>query len=96
MRFAAKDGSMHASQKAAYDAGSQSKAPGKEPAGDPTDYATTDDGSQDQQSIEDNPQAMQMVDDLKQMGYTAEDVARAMDADGGGAAPAAPQIPGMQ
>lgn len=52
--------------------------------------------------IESDPHAMQLVDELKQMGYTADDVAKAMgddqDASPGGqeATKAAPmQIPGM-
>jgi hypothetical protein len=57
------------------------------------------------QPITDNPQAMQCVDQLKQMGYTADDVAQAMgdedqsqpSGDGGAmATKAAPmQIPSM-
>lgn len=57
------------------------------------------------QPITDNPQAMKCVDDLKQMGYTADDVAQAMGdedksqpgGDGGAmATKAAPmQIPSM-
>lgn len=54
---------------------------------------------QQPKSIMDDPKAMQCVDELKQMGYTADDVAQAMgDAqmDGGQAATAAAplQIPG--
>lgn len=55
------------------------------------------------QSIEDDPKAMQLVDELKNMGYTADDVAKAMGDDGqqdqqqgSAATSAAPmQIPGM-
>lgn len=57
------------------------------------------------QPISDNPQAMKCVDDLKQMGYTADDVAQAMGDDDKGsmggdggkmATAAAPmQIPSM-
>jgi hypothetical protein len=53
-------------------------------------------------SIQDDPKAMQCVDDLKSMGYTADDVAQAMGDDqqmqptGKEATQAAPlQIPGM-
>lgn len=90
MRFAAKDGSMHSSQKQAFDAGS------------PAPDAPADPNQGGAPPIQDNPEAMQMVDQLKQMGYTADDVAQAMDADGGQAqaapaAGAAPlQIPGAQ
>jgi ubiquitin len=35
--------------------------------------------SQEKPSIQDNPKAMQAVDDLKQMGYTGEEVSQAMD-----------------
>jgi len=53
-------------------------------------------------SIQDDPKAMQCVDDLKSMGYTADDVAQAMGPEeapmdsGKEATQAAPlQIPGM-
>jgi hypothetical protein len=89
MQFPAKDGSMHPSQKQAFDAGSKPAA------------ASSDDGSQPQ-PITDNPEAMQCIDKLQQMGYTADDVAQAMDADSGQdqsgqqATQAAPmQIPSM-
>lgn len=62
-------------------------------------------GSSTPQPITDNPEAMKCVDDLKQMGYTADDVAQAMGdedqaqggSDGGAmATKAAPmQIPSM-
>lgn len=68
MQFKANDGSMHPSQMKAYQA-SQSK-PG---AGLGSD---TDAGSA--KSIQDDPKAMQLVDQLQNMGYTAEDVERAM------------------
>lgn len=88
MRFPAKDGSMHGSQKQAFDAGNK-------PA------AAPDASQQQPPQITDDPQAMQLVDQLKQMGYTGDDVAQAMDQDGGqdqsGQASAAPlQIPGAQ
>ena len=89
MQFKATDGSSHPSQMKAYDASQQSSAP--------ADNAP--------KSIMDDPKAMKCVDDLKQMGYTAEDVEQAMggsDTDdqsqmGGQAATAAAplQIPGM-
>lgn len=79
-------------------------------ANSPTD-SMADSGSQPDsttsapQPITDNPQAMQLVDQLQQMGYTADDVAQAFDAErqsqGGGdggamATKAAPmQIPSM-
>lgn len=88
MRFAAKDGSMHPSQKQAFDAGQKV----------PDQVAPPADDAQGAPPIEDNPDAMQMVDQLKQMGYTADDVAQAMNDDGGqapaGGAPLA--IPGAQ
>lgn len=89
MQFKAKDGSTHGSQMKAFQAGQAA----------PSD-ASQSDGSQPQ-SITDNPEAMQCVDKLKQMGYTTDDVAQAMDADNGSsgqeATQAAPlQIPGMQ
>jgi hypothetical protein len=86
MQFPAKDGSMHPSQMKAYDASKSAPS------------------SQDDQpkSIQDDPKAMQCVDDLKSMGYTADDVAQAMGDDqqmqptGKEATQAAPlQIPGM-
>jgi hypothetical protein len=85
MQFPAKDGSMHPSQKQAFDAGSKPAA------------APSDDGSQ---PITDNPEAMQCIDKLQQMGYTADDVAQAMDSgqaqSGQQATQAAPmQIPSM-
>lgn len=91
MRFAAKDGSMHSSQKQAFDSGSKA-APAQSAAPDDT---------QQPPPITDDPQAMQLVDQLKQMGYTGDDVAQAMDQDGGQdqsqQASAAPlQIPGAQ
>ena len=58
---------------------------------------------QQPQSIEQDREAMKLVDQLKQMGYSGDDVAQAMDQDGGpsqdqgqAATQAAPmQIPGM-
>lgn len=70
---------------------------------DSTDTSAKTSGTS--QPITDNPQAMQMVDQLKQMGYTADDVAQAMGdeeqsqagGDGGKMATAAApmQIPSM-
>jgi hypothetical protein len=82
----------------------QANAPMNMSTGDqPT--ASAGDNSQSPQPIADNPQAMQCVDQLKQMGYTADDVAQAMgdedqsqpSGDGGAmATKAAPmQIPSM-
>lgn len=73
----------------------------------PTDPQTDDQGTDQPQSIQDDPKAMQLVDELEQMGYTADDVASAMTADNdqdddfadaGDAATkaAAIQLPGMQ
>lgn len=72
----------------------------------PSDSSTTDPSSP--KSIESDPHAMQLVDQLKQMGYTGEDVEKAMgddqsssdsqpqDDSGRAATQAAPlQIPGM-
>ncbi len=90
MQFKAKDGSSHPSQMKAYEAS-------QKPASDPT-------APPDQpKSIQDDPHAMQLVDQLQQMGYTAEDVEEAMNDVGdkgmqGGqeATAAAPlNIPGM-
>lgn len=91
MRFAAKDGSMHPSQKAAYDHGiKRPKAP-----------HVTEEHDSDKHN---DPEAMQHVQALKDKGYTADDVAKMMgdgDSDdmsamGGEAVKAAPmQIPGM-
>jgi hypothetical protein len=70
----------------------------------PTDSADPSTGTSGApQPITDNPQAMQCVDQLKQMGYTADDVAQAMGGDeqsggdgGAMATSAAPmQIPSM-
>jgi hypothetical protein len=70
-----------------------------------TQPGASPDASSAPQPITDNPQAMQCVDQLKQMGYTADDVAQAMgdddqsqpSGDGGAmATKAAPmQIPSM-
>lgn len=72
---------------------------------DPTQADPSQTQSGTPQPISDNPQAMQLVDQLKQMGYTADDVAQAMGdedqsqsgGDGGAmATKAAPmQIPSM-
>lgn len=74
------------------------------PTDDPSQPADQSSNSTPQ-PITDNPQAMQMVDQLKQMGYNADDVAQAMGdedqsragGDGGAmATKAAPmQIPSM-
>ena len=99
MQFNAKDGSKHSSQMKAFDASQKPAAPAGPDAGaDPTQAQP--------KSIQDDPQAMQLVDQLKQMGFTGDDVAQAMDgmgdqrastAPGGQAATAAAplQIPGM-
>ena len=95
MQFKAKDGSSHPSQMKAYEASQKPAAP---PAADP---AAPPDAPK---SIQDDPQAMQLVDQLQQMGYTADDVEQAMGGgddqaamQGGAAATAAAplQIPGM-
>jgi hypothetical protein len=75
------------------------------PTGASQDGASPAPNDTSQQPITDNPQAMQLVDQLQQMGYTADDVAQAFDAEsqsqGGGdggamATKAAPmQIPSM-
>jgi len=71
---------------------------------DPTQKPASTEQSGTPQPIDQNPQAMQCVDQLKQMGYTADDVAQAMGGndqqpggDGGTmATKAAPmQIPSM-
>ena len=101
MQFNAKDGSKHSSQMKAFDASKAPAAPATTPA-DPSADPTMD----APKSIQDDPQAMQLVDQLKQMGFTGDDVAQAMDgmgdqqastAPGGQAATAAAplQIPGM-
>jgi hypothetical protein len=90
MQFRSSTGSKHTSQLGAYQASQKPPAP-----------AAGGDASADKPSIQDNPEAMQCIDQLKQMGYTAEDVSQAMD-EGGGmdggaeATKAAPlQIPGV-
>ena len=85
MQFKAKDGSMHGSQMKAFDAGS--KPPAAAPA-DPTADPTQDAAAP--KSIQDDPEAMQAVDVLKQKGYTPEDVEQAMDGMGDAAASAPP------
>jgi len=87
------------------------KAKGFKPApADPQDDQVDPGTEQDQpQDITQDPKAMQLVDELKSMGYTADDVAQAFDADSdqdqdqsqGGAGSAATsaaslQLPGMQ
>lgn len=71
------------------------------PAAKPVDQA---DGGGGQKPLAENPQAMQLVDQLKQMGYSGDEVAQAMDggekeqSQSGGqeATQAAPmQIPGL-
>jgi Holliday junction resolvasome RuvABC DNA-binding subunit len=89
MNFKANDGSNHSSQQKAYQASQKT--------------AASPDSSQDSQpkDITQDPKAMQLVDQLKQMGYTGEDVEQAMGGDqpqdqGQQATSAAPmQIPGM-
>jgi hypothetical protein len=93
MQFPGKDGKSYGSQMQASAAKPSPSAPdpGAQPGGD-------------KPPITDNPEAMQAVDTLKQLGYTADDVEQAM---GGGydqmgdmgaeATKAAPlQIPGLQ
>ena len=89
---AANDGTMFGGGMGArqHNATLDAKPPAAKPAGD---------DSAQPKSIMDDPKAMQCVDELKQMGYTADDVAQAMGDDqmGGGqaATQAAPlQIPG--
>ena len=54
------------------------------------------DPSSGPEPITDNPQAMKCIDDLKQMGYSAEDVEQAMQSEGQEATEAAPmQLPGV-
>jgi Holliday junction resolvasome RuvABC DNA-binding subunit len=67
----------------------------------PDIQSANDPGADNQPKITDNPAAMKLVDQLQQMGYTADDVSEAMggmdqEASGGQeAAQAAPmQIPG--
>ena len=94
MQFKANDGSMHPSQMKAYDAS-------QKPAAKPM----PDHGGDAPKSIQDDPKAMGLVNQLAQMGYSGDDVAQAMDQAGGGgmgmdsgkeATQAAPlQIPGM-
>ena len=92
MQFKANDGSSHPSQMKAYEAS-------QKPAAAPDAAAPPD----QPKSIQDDPQAMQLVDQLKTMGYSGDDVAQAMgDNDtmpqpsGQEATQAAPlQIPGM-
>ncbi|MFP5230783.1 MAG: hypothetical protein ACLGXA_24465 [Acidobacteriota bacterium] len=83
----------------------KAKPAGGDPAVD-QDFTDQSPADQQPQSIQDDPKAMQLVDELKQMGYTADDVAAAMGDDdqdqstGDGNAPAtgsaAIQLPGMQ
>jgi hypothetical protein len=77
------------------------KAPAQADDADQQDQTQPD----DPQSIENDPRAMQCIDELKQMGYTADDVAAAMGddsdadtSDSGDAATqaAAIQLPGMR
>jgi hypothetical protein len=98
MQFKANDGSMHPSQMKAYEAGQKPAAPAM-PGGDPGQ------GQAQPKSIQDDPKAMGLVNQLQQMGYTGDDVEQAMMGAGQGApgmdqgkeaAQAAPlQIPGM-
>jgi len=91
MQFKANDGSMHPSQMKAYEA---SQKPAAKPMG----------AGDAPKSIQDDPKAMGLVNQLAQMGYSGDDVAQAMDQAGGEASmdsgkeatQAAPlQIPGM-
>jgi len=81
MAYSAKDGSQYTNRIGAVrrDASlDNAKASARQPSGQ-----SSQQGGQSQGGIEDDPEAMQAVDLLKQKGYTAEDVARAMDDDGG-------------
>lgn len=61
---------------------SANMAPGMSDTPSSTDgSANSSSPSTDPQPITDNPQAMQLVDQLQQMGYTADDVSQAMDAE---------------
>lgn len=109
MAFKAKDGSEHTNMMTVNkrNASLAAKGPSSAPPSSPDDSSQApDDGSQQQVDpgpIEQNSDAMQLVDHLKSMGYTADDVAQAMNDDQSQAAPsgqqatsAAPmQIPGM-
>lgn len=91
MQFSAKDGSKHPSQMKAYEASQSAPAP--------------EAGIDAPKSIQDDPKAMSLVDQLKAMGYTPDDVEQAMGGSemdeqsqmgGQAATQAAPlQIPGM-
>jgi hypothetical protein len=91
MQFKANDGSSHPSQMKAYEASQKPAAPAS---------AMPD---QQPKSIQDDPKAMGLVNQLAQMGYSADDVAQAMDQSAGGsldsgkeATAAAPlNIPGL-
>lgn len=72
MQYPSKSGKMFGSQKQAFDDGSSA----------PTDQGQQGDPSQPQ-PITDNPEAMQCIDKLQQLGYTADDVAQAMQSDSG-------------
>lgn len=100
MAFKAKDGSEHTNMMTANRANARFDA---RPKGAPVSDPGSDSGQP--KSIEDDPEAMQAIDVLKQKGYTADDVAQAMGGDdqsalmdsGSEATQAAPlQIPGMQ
>ena len=76
MQFRGKSGTMYPNQMQASSDAGDSSAP---------------DQSGARQPITDNPEAMQCVDKLQQMGYTADDVEQAMGGgDDQGQAPAAP------
>ena len=97
MAFPGKDGKPYSSQMQAFQAKPAPAAPPADPGADPT---------AGKPSIQDDPEAMKLVDQLSQMGYTGEDVEMAMGGMGGGAdqmgagkeaTAAAPlQIPGLQ
>jgi hypothetical protein len=110
MAWKADDGSEHTNRMTMVSKNSSLKArkddaskPPASPSQDPKAAGADPMGSKDLSS---DPQALQLVDALKQMGYTGDQVADAMDGGGdvdnagsvsnGSAAQAAPlQIPGM-
>lgn len=109
MAFKAKDGSDHTNmmtvnkRNASLAAQGGDKAPADAPPVDQSQGGDDQGGQSQSGPIESNPDAMSAIDQLKQMGYTADDVAQAMQDDqsqpaaapapGGSKAPL--QIPGM-
>ena len=98
MRFKANDGTMHRSQRDAYEHGQKASSV----------VTTTDDGGDEHGGIKSDPEAMQAIETLKSKGYSPEEVADCMRDDsydeeaqpspaGRQAVKAAPlQIPGAQ